>query len=62
MFSFINKSSNLFLIKTSYIYWPEDKIFVLILHLPLYISFSLAKFPITPDVGVNNMIAVEHSK
>jgi len=27
-----------------------------------YISFSLAKFPITPEVGVNNMIAVEHSK
>jgi hypothetical protein len=35
MLSFIYEPSDIFLVKTSYIYKPEDNMFVLILHVPL---------------------------
>ncbi len=76
MFSFVNEPSDLFLVETSYIYRPEENIFILILHIllvtphnlmllyefipmPVHFDFS-GKISVTPDVGINNMIAVGH--
>jgi uncharacterized coiled-coil protein SlyX len=78
MLSFIHKPSDLFLVETSYVYKPDEKTFVLILHVPLvtphnlmplfefvplpvYFNFS-SNVTVTPDVGINNMIAVGHSE
>ncbi len=67
-----------FLVKTLYIYWPDENPFVLILHvhlvsphnfMPLYKFLSLPEhfnfsgnMSVTPDISINNMIAVGHSK
>ena len=78
MLSFVHKPSDLFLVETSYIYKPEDKTFVLVLHvplvtphnlmplyefipLPIHFNFS-GNVSVTPEVGINNMIAVGHSQ
>ena len=76
--SFIHKPSDLFLIETSYVYKPDEKTFVLILHVPLVTPHNLmplfefiplpvyfnfiSNVTITPEVGPNNMIAVGHSE
>ena len=76
--SFIHKPSDLFLIETSYVYRPDEKTFVLVLHVPLVTPHSLmplfefiplpvyfnfiSNVTITPEVSPNNMIAVGHSE
>ena len=78
MLSFVHKPSDLFLVETSYIYKPEDKTFVLVLHVPLVTPHNLmplyefiplpvhfnfsGNVSVTPEVGINNMIAVGHSQ
>jgi hypothetical protein len=78
MFYFVNEPSNLFLVKTSYIYQSNKNILVLILHVPLVTPHNLmplyefilmqvhfnfsSNVSVTPDVSVNNMIAVRHSE
>jgi hypothetical protein len=76
MLSFIHQLSGLFLVETSYIYKPDEKTFVLVLHaplvtphnlMPLYILLPvhfnfLGNISITPEVGPNNMIAIRHSQ
>ncbi len=70
--------SNIFLVRTSCIYRLEENTFVLVLHnplvfphnlmplykfIPLPINFNFTgNISITPEVGINNMIAVGHSK
>jgi hypothetical protein len=41
MLSFIHKPSDLFLVETSYVYKPDEKTFVLILHVPLVTPHNL---------------------
>jgi hypothetical protein len=61
--------------ETSYIYKPDEKTFVLVLHVPLVAPMRIYKFipllvhlnfsgnmSVTPEVGTNNMTAVGHSK
>jgi hypothetical protein len=76
MLSFIHKPSDLFLVKTSYVYKPDEKTFVLILQVPLVTPHNLmplfefiplsvyfnfsSNVTVTPEVGPNNMIAVGH--
>ncbi len=76
MLSFVNEPSDLFLVLTSYIYWPDENIFVLILHVPLVMSHNLmplyefipmpvhfnfsGNVSITLDIGINNMFAIGH--
>jgi len=78
LFSFINVPSDLFLVKTSYIYYQDKNTFVLILHttllsphnllplykfLPLPVHFNFSRnVSVTPKVGLHNMIPVYHSK
>jgi hypothetical protein len=78
MLSFIHKPSDLFLVETSYVYKPDEKTFVLILHVPLVTPNNLmplfefiplpvyfnftSNVTVTPEVGPNNMIAVGHSE
>ncbi len=78
LLSFIHKPSDLLLVETSYIYKPDEKTFVLVLHVPLVTPhnlmplFEFIPLPVyfnfssnitdTPEVGPNNMIAVGHSE
>jgi hypothetical protein len=78
LLSFIHKPSDLFLVETSYVYKPDEKTFVLVLHVPLVTPhnfmplFEFIPLPVyfnfssnvmvTPEVGANNMIAVGHSE
>ncbi len=78
MLSFIHKPSDLFLVETSYVYKPDEKTFILILHVPLVTPHNLmplfefiplpvyfnftGNVTVTPEVGPNNMIAVGHSE
>jgi hypothetical protein len=78
MLSFLHEPSDIFLVETSYIYKPEDNTFVLTLHsplvsphnlmplyefIPLPIHFNISSnVSVMPEVGINNMIAVGHSK
>jgi hypothetical protein len=64
-------------VETSFIYKPEEKIFVLVLHVPLVVPHNLmpllefiplpmvfnfsGNVSVTPEVGPNNMITVGHS-
>jgi hypothetical protein len=75
---FIHQPSDLFLVKTSYIYKPDENTFVLVLHVPLVAPHNLmplfkfiplpvhfnfsGNMSVTPEVGTNNMIAVGHSQ
>jgi len=70
LLSFIHKPSNLFLVETSYIYKPDEKTFVLVLHVPLVTPHNLmplfefiplpvyfnfsSNVMVTPEVGANN--------
>jgi len=65
-------------VETSYIYKPDKKTFVLVLHVPLVTPHNLmllyelillpihfnfsSNISVTPEVGVTNMIAVGHSQ
>jgi hypothetical protein len=76
LLSFIHKPTDLFLVETSYVYKPDEKTFVLVLHIPLVTPHNLmplyefiplpvyfnftSNITITPEVGSNNMIAVGH--
>jgi hypothetical protein len=76
MLSFVHQPSDLFLVDTSYIYKPDEKTFVLVLHIllvtphnlmplykfiPLPIHFNFSgNVSVTPEVGATNMIAVGH--
>jgi hypothetical protein len=76
--SFIHKPLDLFLVETSYVYKPDEKSFVLVLHVPLVTPHNLmplfefiplpvyfnfsSNVTVTPEVGPNNMIAVGHSE
>jgi len=75
MLSFVHEPLDLFLVKTSYIYNPDDNTFILVLHVPLVSPPKLYEFiplpihfnfsgnvSVTPEVGNNNMITVGHSK
>ncbi len=78
LLSFIHKPCNLFLVETSYVYKPDEKTFVLVLHVPLVTPHNLmpqfefiplpvyfnfsSNVMVTPEVGANNMIAVGHSE
>jgi hypothetical protein len=78
LLSFIHKPSDLFLVETSYVYKPDEKTFILVLHVPLVTPHNLmplfefiplpfyfnftSNVTITPEVGSNNMIAVGHSE
>jgi uncharacterized coiled-coil protein SlyX len=44
MLSFIHKPSDLFLVETSYVYKPDEKTFVLILHVPLVTPHTSCHF------------------
>ncbi len=76
--SFINEPSDLFLVETSYLYRPDKNTFVLSLHIllvlphnliplyeflphPVHFNFS-GNISVTPEVCINNMIAVGLSK
>jgi hypothetical protein len=77
LLSFVHQPSDLFLVETSFIYKPEEKIFILVLHVPLVAPHNLmpllefiplpmvinvsGNVSVTPEVGPNNMIAVGHS-
>jgi len=41
LLSFVHQPSNLFLVETSYIYKPDEKMFVLVLHVPLVTPHNL---------------------
>jgi hypothetical protein len=41
LLSFIHKPSDLFLVETSYVYKPDEKTFVLVLHVPLVTPHNL---------------------
>jgi hypothetical protein len=41
MLSFIHEPSDIFLVKTSYIYRPEENTFILVLHIPLVSPHNL---------------------
>jgi len=75
--SFVNELPDLFLVKTSYIYKPEENVFILILHIPLVpwhnlmqlfyfiplpVHFNFTSDVVTPDVGKNSLIVVGHSE
>jgi hypothetical protein len=78
MLSFVHQPLDLFLVETSYIYKPDEKTFVLVLHVPLVTPHNLmplfefiplpihfnfsGNVSVTPEVGVTNMIAVGHSQ
>jgi hypothetical protein len=78
LLSFIHQPSDLFLVENSYVYRPDDNTFVLVLHVPLVAPHNLmplfkfiplpvhfnfsGNISVTPEVGVNNMIAVGHSQ
>ncbi len=78
LLSFIHQLSDIFLVETSYIYKPDEKTFVSVLHVPLVtphnlmLLFEFIPLPIhfnfsgnvsvTPEVGSTNMIAVGHSQ
>jgi hypothetical protein len=78
MLSFVHQPSDLFLVETSYIYKPDEKTFVLVLHVPLVTPHNLmplyefiplpihfnfsGNVSVIPEVGTNNMIAVGHSQ
>jgi hypothetical protein len=78
LLSFVHQPSDLFLVETSYIYKPDEKNFMLVLHVPLVTTHNLMPlykfFPlpvhfnfsgnvsVTPEVGATNMIAVGHSQ
>jgi hypothetical protein len=77
LLSFVHQPSDLFLEETSFIYKPEEKIFILVLHIPLVAPHNLmpllefiplpmvfnfySNVLVTSEVGPNNMIAVGHS-
>jgi hypothetical protein len=77
LLSFVHQPSDLFLAETSYIYKPDEKTFVLVLHVPLIAPHNLMQLyefiplqvhfnfsgnvSVTLEVGTNNMIAVGHS-
>jgi hypothetical protein len=76
--SFVHQPSDLFLVETSYPYKPEDKTFILVLHVPLVAPHNLMSLyefiplpvhfnfsgnvSVTPEVGHINMIVVGYSK
>ncbi len=78
LLSFIHQPSDLFLVETSYVYKPDEKIFVLVMHVPLVAPHNLmplyefipqpvhfiffGNVSITPEAGNNNMITVSHSQ
>ena len=78
LLSFIHKPSDLVLVETSYIYKPDEKTFVLVLHVPLVTPHNLillfefipvpvyfnftSNVTVMPGIGSNNMIAVGHSE
>ncbi|MFN9937872.1 MAG: hypothetical protein ACK56I_00210, partial [bacterium] len=78
LLSFIHQPSDLFLVETSYVYKPYEKMFVLVMHVPLVAPHNLMQLyefipmpvhfnfsgnvSVTPEVGNNNMIAVGHSQ
>ena len=78
LMSFIHQPSDLFLVETSYVYKPDEKIFVLVMHVPLVAPQNLMQLyefiplpvhfnfsgnvSVTPEVGNDNMIAVGHSQ
>jgi hypothetical protein len=78
LLSFIHKPSDLFLVETSDIYKPDEKTFILVLHVPLVTPhnvmplFEFIPLPayfnfnsnvtVMPEVSSNNMIAVGHSE
>jgi hypothetical protein len=78
LLSFIHQLSDLFLVETSYIYKPDEKTFILVLHVPLVTLHNLmplhefiplpvhfnfsGNVSVTPEVGTTNMITVGHSQ
>jgi len=78
LLSFIHQPSDLFLVETSYVYKPDEKLFVLVMHVPLVAPQNLMQLhefiplpvhfnfsgnvSVTPEVGNDNMIAVGHSQ
>jgi hypothetical protein len=78
LLSFVHQPSDLFLVETSYIYKPDEKTFVLVLHVPLVTPHNLmplyefiplpvhfnfsGNVSVTPEVGTNNLIVVGHSE
>ena len=78
LLSFLHQPSDLFLVETSYVYKPDEKIFVLVMHVPLVAPQNLMQLyefiplpvhfnfsgnvSVTPEVGNDNMIAVGHSQ
>jgi hypothetical protein len=78
LLSFVHQPSNIFLVETSYIYKPDEKTFVFMLHvplgtlhnlmplfefIPLPVHFNFSRnVSVTPEVGTKNMITVGHSQ
>jgi hypothetical protein len=78
LLSFIHQPSDLFLVETSNVYKPDEKMFDLVMHVPLVAPHNLMQLyefiplpvhfnfsgnvSVTPEVGNNNMIAVGHSQ
>ena len=76
LLSFIHQPSDLFLVETLYIYKPDEKTFMLVLHVPLVTPHNLmplyefiplpvyfsfsGNVSVTLEVGTNNLIAVGH--
>jgi hypothetical protein len=77
LLSFVHQPSDFFLVETCYICKPDEKTFVLVMHVPLIAPHNLmplyefillpvhfnfsGNVSVTPEVGNNNMIAVGHS-
>jgi hypothetical protein len=78
MVSCVNYTSDLFQVEVSHLYDPKTLQFTLIVHIPLVSNANLlelykflplpihlnisANVSITPDVGLNNLLAIGHSK
>jgi hypothetical protein len=78
MVSFVNYTSDLFQVEVSHLYDPKTLQFTLIVHIPLVSNANLlelyeflplpihsnfsANVSITPDVRLNNLLAIGHSK
>jgi hypothetical protein len=78
LLTFIHNPSDLFLVETSYVYKPDEKTFVLVLHVPLVTPHNLmplfkfipllvyfnftSNVTVTPEIGSNNLIVVGHSE
>ncbi len=65
LMSFIHQPSDLFLVETSYVYKPDEKIFVLVMHVPLVAPQNLMQLyefiPLPPSSSSLYFLAISLS-